>query len=68
MLPELNWENLSELVPEVPSCQNTSNGEVHILSLFLPSIYISVVHYSAHLLLLISCDLNPLSSFENVSL
>jgi len=24
MLPELNWEKLSELVPEVLSCQNTS--------------------------------------------
>jgi hypothetical protein len=68
MLPELNWEKLSELVPEVPSCQNTSKGEVHILSLFHPSVPITAVHYSVRLLLLISCDVNLLSSSEYVIL
>jgi len=44
------------------------NSEVHILSLFRPSIYIKDVNPAVHLLLLISSDVNLLSSSENVIL
>jgi len=70
MLPELNWEKLSELVPECLPVKTLLNAEVHIVSLFLPSIYITVVNPAVHLLLLIIrvCDANLLSSSENIIL
>jgi hypothetical protein len=43
-------------------------GELYILSLFPPAIYITALNNPVRILLLISCDVNILSSSENVIL
>jgi len=44
------------------------NGEIHIVLIFIPSFYITVVNPAVQLLLLISCHVNLLSSSEYVIL
>jgi len=68
ILPEMKGESLSEIVPEVPFVKTLLNTEIHFVSLLLPSIYITAVNPAVHLLLLITCDANILSSDENVIL